>query len=444
MKPRRRSHAPAFALVLVLVAVATTSVVLLALQSSALRQSSAGREAVAKLRAKWAARAGLEATIARFERATESPDLEYAFRAIQDMTDVSKGNLLGASWIIASWDGDTPQEGPADAHAKVNIALMTQEDLMELEGMTEDVAGAILDWVDSDSTVSELGAEEGFYSQLDAGVVPRNAPPKNMLEIELIAGVDPELLRGEDWNLNGILDPNEDDGELTWPPDNADGILDAGWSAIITTESVDLGLAASGEPRLFLKAAEARDLQQRVAGLSPLQAQAILQVAQGDTTLEQFIASPLPNLAQQTGVFSQTELQTISALETDQIAALLNECTLRDPIDGPAPGKINLNSVRREILEYIQPVRDSIGFAELIMLWRDTKGAQGFTSILDLLEYLPSPQAVASLAEVIGVHSNAYVVVSKGRDIGTGIEVEIRATIERTALPIVITELVVR
>ena len=37
----------------------------------------------------------------------------------------------------------------------------------------------------------------------------------------------PEFVRGEDWNLNGRLDPNEDDGDISYPPDNSDGKLDA-------------------------------------------------------------------------------------------------------------------------------------------------------------------------------------------------------------------------
>jgi hypothetical protein len=40
--------------------------------------------------------------------------------------------------------------------------------------------------------------------------------------------------------------------------------------------------------------------------------------------------------------------------------------------------------------------------------------------------------------------SNAYVVTGRGRDLATGVEVELKATIERTRLPIVISEMRLR
>ena len=39
----------------------------------------------------------------------------------------------------------------------------------------------------------------------------RNA--RSVREVLLVNGATPELLYGEDWNLNGRLDPNENDGE---------------------------------------------------------------------------------------------------------------------------------------------------------------------------------------------------------------------------------------
>ncbi len=52
----------------------------------------------------------------------------------------------------------------------------------------------------------------------------------SLADLLSIPGVTEELLMGEDRNLNGLLDENENDGEASWPPDNRDGCLDAGWS----------------------------------------------------------------------------------------------------------------------------------------------------------------------------------------------------------------------
>jgi hypothetical protein len=45
-------------------------------------------------------------------------------------------------------------------------------------------------------------------------------------EVRLVYGATLEILYGEDVNRNGILDPNENDGDVTLPLDNADGRID--------------------------------------------------------------------------------------------------------------------------------------------------------------------------------------------------------------------------
>ena len=303
-----------FALVVVLFAVGVATSALLLLQASAFRQAISGREAVGRLRAEWAARAGLEATIARLAAVTEAADTSFAYAAVDEMTGVSRGNIFRgwdvtggvavAEWSIEHFDGERLFEGPADAHSKVNISKMTREDLLELPGMTEDVAAAVIDWVDADDLVTEFGAEGGYYSRREPPVEPRNGRMRSIEELELVAGVDSELVRGEDWNLNGRLDANEDDGDASWPPDNSDGVLDAGWSGIVTTESLDQGLAESGDERVYLPAATPAELSARVDGLENAQARAMVSAAanaEDGEGLEIFLGADLRALAFATG-----------------------------------------------------------------------------------------------------------------------------------------------
>lgn len=423
---------------IVLLAIGIAAVVLVSLQVSALRQAMSGREAAAKVRAKWAARAGLESVIARLENATQSPNDASGFSAYDSMVQVSLGELDGVTWSIEHWEGTTKYQGPEDPHSKVNINLMEFEDLMELQGMTEDVAEAIVRWRGGDPEAGELGG----YATLN--ITPRNANIRSLRELELIINLYPELLRGEDWNLNGRLDPNEDDGDETWPPDNANGTLDAGWSAIITAASIDEGLAFSGRPRLYLPEASESELQLRVPGLTPLQAQAVLAHTRTAENLEGFLTTRLAVLAQQTGEFNQAELRAIQNLAPEQRRDLFAETTMRNPELGPAPGKINLNLARREVLDYIQPFRENPGLADQMIFIRNQQ-PQGFVYLTDLIELqLMGPAQLAVLSRYIDVQSNAYVVTSRGVDITSGIEVEIQATIARTALPIVITEMTIR
>ena len=441
-----------FALVVVLFAVGVATSALLLLQASAFRQAISGREAVGRLRAEWAARAGLEATIARLAAVTEAADTSFAYAAVDEMTGVSRGNIFRgwdvtggvavAEWSIEHFDGERLFEGPADAHSKVNISKMTREDLLELPGMTEDVAAAVIDWVDADDLVTEFGAEGGYYSRREPPVEPRNGRMRSIEELELVAGVDSELVRGEDWNLNGRLDANEDDGDASWPPDNSDGVLDAGWSGIVTTESLDQGLAESGDERVYLPAATPAELSARVDGLENAQARAMVSAAanaEDGEGLEIFLGADLRALAFATGEFSDVELGQIRPLGEEQLRDIFAELTMRDPDLGPAAGRVNLNLVRREVLDYVTSLREDPGTADRLIFLRDSR-PDGFTSIVDLLDFA-SPQQVAALYRDVGVRSVSFVVTSRGTDLSTGIGVELVATIDRTRLPIVISEM---
>lgn len=124
--------------------------------------------------------------------------------------------------------------------------------LMGIPGMTQEIADAILDWVDDDTAVRDYGAESEYYQGLNPPYECKNAPLESLDELMLIRGVTEELLFGEDANRNGLLDPNENDGDLTYPPDNADGMLQRGWSAYLTVYSRELNLQYNRLPKVFV------------------------------------------------------------------------------------------------------------------------------------------------------------------------------------------------
>ncbi len=103
--------------------------------------------------------------------------------------------------------------------------------------MTEEFAAAIVDWRDADDDVTAGGAESQIYAQKSPAYAAKNAAFESIEELALVNGATREILYGEDANLNGVLDPNEDDGEKTLPADNADGKLDAGMLAYVTVFS---------------------------------------------------------------------------------------------------------------------------------------------------------------------------------------------------------------
>ena len=132
--------------------------------------------------------------------------------------------------------------------------------LMELPSMTESIADAILDWIDADTETRYYGAEAEVYANVYPPRKPKNAPLLSLDELLAVDGVTASLLYGEDTNRNGLLDLNEDDAGATEPFDNADGVLDAGWSDYLTVTARESNLRLDGSPKIPLNTNTLTDL----------------------------------------------------------------------------------------------------------------------------------------------------------------------------------------
>jgi len=429
-------------LILVLWTVGICTLVVLSLQVSAFRQSSAGAEAIGRVRAKWAARAGVEECIAYLAWEAEHAADSDPVRLWNALADLSTGHLEGASWEIEHEEQGRIVEGPLDAHSRININLMTEEQLMLMENMEEEVARSILDWIDNDDEPRDAGGTESqYYLGLNPSYEARNGPVRTLEELELVYGVDPLFLRGEDWNLNSVLDPNENDGDLTWPPDNANRYLDAGWSGLITAVSKGPGFGLSGEPKLMLATADIGEIQDRMA-VDPDQAQTLKDYAsRGGNALEGLITTPLSQVAQSLSgnnnkngnAGGNNNDQTVADLTDDQLRRVLDE-GLVGGIQRNVPGKVNVNTAPREVLELIPEVGPTL--ADQIVFTRQTS-SRGFTNLLDLMNVagMTEDQLVA-LGPYVDVRSNVYVITSRGRAQTGRTEFELIVTIDRSELPI--------
>lgn len=93
--PRRGS-----VVVIVIWSVAIAAVIVGAAQVLAFRQVAMGRESVAKIEARWAARAGIEETIAVLEYHTEEPNTEDSRQLYKDLNSspmASSSRVTGRS-----------------------------------------------------------------------------------------------------------------------------------------------------------------------------------------------------------------------------------------------------------------------------------------------------------------------------------------------------------
>ena len=148
-------------------------------------------------------------------------------------------------WLLGRSDtvflGDLPAFGLVDEASRLNLNTATREMLERLTNMTPELAAAIVDWRDTDSEPGPNGAENEVYLRLNPPYRCKNAPFESVEELRLVYGMTPELLYGEDANLNGILDPNENDGDTTPPWDNRDGRLQLGLLEYVTVWSRESG-----------------------------------------------------------------------------------------------------------------------------------------------------------------------------------------------------------
>jgi type II secretory pathway component PulK len=146
---------------------------------------------------------------------------------------------------------DESQKLNLNALLKLGADAVTSRNMLGgIPGITEEIADAILDWIDPDDDVREFGAESEYYLTLNPPYEPTNGPLQSLDELLLVRGMTPWLLFGEDANRNGLLDPNENDGDLRPPLDNADGVLQHGISAYVTIFSRETNKRIDGETRI--------------------------------------------------------------------------------------------------------------------------------------------------------------------------------------------------
>ena len=191
--------------------------------------------------------------------------------------DESYGGAAATMAALGSADADLSSLGISsevveEATGTTDLQNLGRSLLMGLPGMTEDVADAILDWIDEDDEPREYGCEVEYYSQLPTPYEPANGPIQSVEQLLLVRGVTPELLFGLDQNRNGVLDQGEmnsmsggmmpmgnsamsstsgssstsSTGEEISQPDPL------GWAQYLTLHSAEKNVDRDGNPRVHL------------------------------------------------------------------------------------------------------------------------------------------------------------------------------------------------
>jgi len=254
--PRQRGAA--FVIALLIVTVLASLVIVFAHQMRT--EAMGATHQAAAVEARQAARGVIEAV-----RGDLAQDL--ALDEPPRLTNVpAAGGRVGGCvyWII----GPDVQDDTAHAYgivgeaSKMNLNSASPDMLIELPGMTEDLAAAIVDWRDRNAETTPGGAESDYYLTRPTPYNAQDGPFETVGELALVRGYDAETFYGEDANRSGRLDPTEDDGEYAGVSDNGDGQLDRGLYGLTTVYSVEPNLSIEGEERI--------DIQERSQELGQL------------------------------------------------------------------------------------------------------------------------------------------------------------------------------
>jgi type II secretory pathway component PulK len=185
-------------------------------------------------------------------------DNAAAFQNVVLNSNETNSRRQGSFTIFAPMESDSSagtssgvRYGVTDEASKINLNALLQLDssgdiavnvLLLLPNMTEEIADAIVDWIDTDDEQRTSGAESDYYSALSPGYLCKNGPLDSLEELLLVKGVTPELLFGNDRNRNGVEDDGENSGS-GWSP---------GWSAFLTVYSRERNVDNAGAGRTFL------------------------------------------------------------------------------------------------------------------------------------------------------------------------------------------------
>ena len=161
----------------------------------------------------------------------------------------------GDQWYftIYAYNDDDPETiryGVTDTAAQINLNTASRKVLEALPNMTPELVDCLIDFRDADDEPGQNGAEQDYYNQLAHPYAIRNSSLMSVEELLLVKGFDGTLVYGEDANFNGLLDANEDDGEETHPEDDADGLLNRGLRAIMTTISYGINIDNQNQARI--------------------------------------------------------------------------------------------------------------------------------------------------------------------------------------------------
>lgn len=379
-KPRLRHRSRAFVLLTVLVVVMLSSMLAVSLLF-ALKADVTAQTAGTQQEQAWnAAMSGVNRAMAVAQASVHGePAWQDNAAAFQNQFVGQDGDDQWFFTVYSASDSFTAEirYGLTDESAKLNVYHADPAWLANLPHLNAELVQALLpgsdasagtastngvDTLDSTSASTARGGTndpvaDALASPASTATTATTAAPArpagSLEELFALAGLDPQLLYGEDANLNLRLDPNENDGDAQWPPDDGNGQLDLGLQADLTLASYDLNVDSEGKPRVNLAQASA-DLTQ--SGLP----QVTLDYLDAMKRAGQTLAQPA-DLLEAEGDFKDKSGKPVhlsSGINRENLATLLDRCTTTNATQ--LPGLLNVNTASREVLTAIPAIGEAL------------------------------------------------------------------------------------
>lgn len=292
-RKERRAQRRGAVLIIVLVVVVVLALAAYTFSTLMIQQYGAAKASGRQVQAQAVGESGVEAVRMFVAQDKETRDQlggvydnPKMFQAIPVSEDADP-KYLGCYTVIAPALDDEGnlagiRYGLEDESARLNLnSLLTAESysqqlgvenggrelLMSLPGMTEEIADAIIDWIDEDDEPREYGAEADYYSSLQPPYLPKNGPLETVEELLLIKGVTPQLLFGLDMNRNGVVDPFEVNGSAMAGGGPEDAAMNRGWSAYLTLHSKEKNFTSDGKQRIYINSNNLEQLQKDLSSV---------------------------------------------------------------------------------------------------------------------------------------------------------------------------------
>ncbi|HMO15460.1 MAG TPA: type II secretion system protein GspK [Pirellulaceae bacterium] len=247
--------------------------------------------------------------------------------------------------------------GLMDESTKLNLNTLLYADqfipgagrqlLMGLPGMTEEIADAILDYMDADDEVREFGTESSYYAGLSPPYACKNGPLDTIEELLRIRGVTPDLLFGIDHNRNGLVDPDELSSTTSafMEPE-----LQLGWANYLTLYSKETNLNREGLKRIYINNPDLIELESEL--------RSVLDERWTTFILAYRINGPYSgtDAPNRDGYYAELDLEVEPSTDFNQVLDLINARTTVPDINNPSESLVIDSPVTFENMMATLPV----------------------------------------------------------------------------------------